>query len=326
MSTENGSILVRRGPTTDRDAFTPLNGEIIYDTTTGQLHVGDAVTAGGTTVFGDKVKVDSAGNLSEIYMRGEEPRPAPVEGLFRYNALTQSLEYSDGNTFYQVASSPFTGSSNVLYVSTNGKDDNTYGSKRGRTPGTAFKTLNAACREAQRVMDKAAKGLGPYQKWITYTNASDAQVRSVISSVTDNGPYKNIQMSKETYELDATTELRSGMRIVGQNSGAIGLVEEYTKNVGGTSDTLIIDVEYGEFLQGEQVKFGNAIPSLPYQTYSAGNSESPEITIRLETGIYYEHFPIKVPNNVSIKGDEFRRSIIRPKTWTKCKSILRNKI
>ena len=313
MSSENGSILVRRGPTTDRDAFTPLNGEIIYDTTTGQLHVGDAQTAGGTTVFGDKVKVDSAGNLSEIYMRGEEPRPAPVEGLFRYNALTQSLEYSDGNTFYQVASSPFTGSSNVLYVSTNGKDDNTYGSKRGRTPGTAFKTLNAACREAQRVMDKAAKGLGPYQKWITYTNASDAQVRSVISSVTDSGPYKDIQMSKETYELDATTELRSGMRIVGQNSGAIGLVEEYTKNVGGTSDTLIIDVEYGEFLQGEQVKFGNAIPSLPYQTYSAGNSESPEITIRLETGIYYEHFPIKVPNNVSIKGDEFRRSIIRPR-------------
>ena len=313
MPAENGSILVRRGPTSDRNAFTPLNGEIIYDTTTGQLHVGDAQTAGGTTVFGDKVKVDSAGNLSEIYMRGEEPRPAPVEGLFRYNALTQSLEYSDGNTFYQVASSPFTGSSNVMYVSTNGKDDNTYGSKRGRTPGTAFRTLNAACREAQRVMDKAALGLGPYQKWITYTNASNAQVRSLISSVTDSGPYKNIQMSKETYELDATTELRSGMRIVGQNSGAVGLIEEYTKNVGGTSDTLIIDVENGEFVQGEQVKFGNAIPSLPYQTFEAGNSESPEITIRLETGIYYEHFPIKVPNNVSIKGDEFRRSIIRPK-------------
>ena len=69
MPAENGSILVRRGPTTDREVFTPLSGEIIYDTTTGQLHVGDAATAGGKTVFGDKVKVDSDGNLSEIYMR-----------------------------------------------------------------------------------------------------------------------------------------------------------------------------------------------------------------------------------------------------------------
>ena len=312
MPAENGSILVRRGPTTDREGFTPLNGEIIYDTTTGQLHVGNAVAAGGTTVFGDKVKVDSAGNLSEIYMRGEEPRPAPVEGLFRYNANTQSLEYSDGNTFYQVASSPFTGSSNVLYVSTNGKDDNTYGSKRGRTPGTAFRTVNAACREADRVMDKASKGLGPYQKWITYTDAANAQVRSTVATITDSGVYKNIQMSKATYELDATTEIRSGMRVVGQVSGAIGLIEEYTKNVGSTSDTLIIDIESGAFVLNEQIKFGNAIPSLPYQTFESGVTESPEITIRLETGIYYEHFPIKVPNNVSIKGDEFRRSIIRP--------------
>ena len=69
MPAENGSILVRRGPTSDRDAFTPLNGEIIYDTTTGQLHVGDASTAGGTTVFGDKVKVAGqsgiAGDITE---------------------------------------------------------------------------------------------------------------------------------------------------------------------------------------------------------------------------------------------------------------------
>ena len=33
----------------------------------------------------------------------------------------------------------------------------------------------------------------------------------------------------------------------------------------------------------------------------------------VESGIYEEQFPIRLPQNVSIKGDEFRRTVIRPK-------------
>ena len=54
-----------------------------------------------------------------------------------------------------------------------------------------------------------------------------------------------------------------------------------------------------EFLQGEPLEFGQLVPEL-------------QITVRVESGIYYEQLPIRVPTNVSIKGDEFRRSIIRP--------------
>jgi hypothetical protein len=54
-----------------------------------------------------------------------------------------------------------------------------------------------------------------------------------------------------------------------------------------------------EFLQGEQLEFGQPVPET-------------QITIRVESGVYYEQLPIRVPTNVSIKGDEFRRSIIRP--------------
>lgn len=56
---------------------------------------------------------------------------------------------------------------------------------------------------------------------------------------------------------------------------------------------------YLEFLQGEPLEFGQLVPEL-------------QITVRVESGIYYEQLPIRVPTNVSIKGDEFRRSIIRP--------------
>ena len=42
-------------------------------------------------------------------------------------------------------------------------------------------------------------------------------------------------------------------------------------------------------------------------------TQNNQITVRVESGIYDEHLPIKLPENVSIKGDEFRRCVIRPK-------------
>src|SRR6056300_258733 len=42
------------------------------------------------------------------------------------------------------------------------------------------------------------------------------------------------------------------------------------------------------------------------------NIPIPEITIFVESGVYEEYFPIVLPENVSLKGDEFRRSIIQP--------------
>ena len=309
---EHGSILVRRGPTADRKAFTPLNGEVIYDTENDQLYIGDSETAGGLPAFGDKIKVDDEGNLTELTLQGTAERPSASSGLFRYNTATQSLEYSDGSDYYLVASTPFQTSTNVLFVSPNGRDDNIFGVKRGRTPGTAFASINAACREAERVISRASKGLGPYQKWITY-DSQVAQQRSYIVSIGDVDDFKDIAVFKGASELDARTELRSGFRVIGQTSGAVGIIEEYNVNAGQTADQLIIKVEEGTFVTNEQLKFGNPIPGVPYSEYRAPGTEYPEITIRVESGVYFEHFPIKVPNNTSIKGDEFRRSIIRPR-------------
>ena len=309
---KHGSILVRRGPTADRKAFTPLNGEVIYDTKNDQLYIGDSETAGGKPAFGDKIKVDDEGNLTELTLQGTAERPSASSGLFRYNTATQSLEYSDGSDYYLVASTPFQTSTNVLFVSPNGRDDNIFGVKRGRTPGTAFASINAACREAERVISRASKGLGPYQKWITY-DSQVAQQRSYIVSIGDVDDFKDIAVFKGSSELDARTELRSGFRVIGQTSGAVGIIEEYNVNAGQTADQLIIKVEEGTFVTNEQLKFGNPIPGVPYSEYRASGTEYPEITIRVESGVYFEHFPIKVPNNTSIKGDEFRRSIIRPR-------------
>jgi len=55
----------------------------------------------------------------------------------------------------------------------------------------------------------------------------------------------------------------------------------------------------GTVVFGEQLQYAESVPNQ-------------QITIQVETGIYYEDYPIKVPANVSIRGDEFRRTIIRP--------------
>jgi len=303
---QTGSIILRRGPTDDRLEFTPLRGEIIYDSATQQIFVGDAETAGGKPAFGDKIEVDNSGNITGIYLLDKNARPDPENGLLRYNANNNTLEYADGERWNLVGSNPTDNQTNVLYVSSAGRDDSTFGDKRGRTPGTALKTLNAACREAERIVKDATKGLGPYVKTITYNQGTTV---SSIDTIIDVFPYKKLTVTNGNVGLDAEKEIKPGFRIIGQTSGAKAIIEEYAPGT-STTDDIVIEVEEGEFVVGESLKFGAAIPSTPF---SDSIDSVPEITIFLATGIYYEDFPIKVPVNTSIKGDEFRRSIVRPR-------------
>lgn len=51
MTTEQtGSIILRRGPTVDRLAFVPLDGEIIYDSELQKVYIGDNTTYGGVAI------------------------------------------------------------------------------------------------------------------------------------------------------------------------------------------------------------------------------------------------------------------------------------
>lgn len=55
----------------------------------------------------------------------------------------------------------------------------------------------------------------------------------------------------------------------------------------------------GDFAPGETILYNTNVSSL-------------QISILVESGEYYEQYPIKLPANTSIKGDEFRRVILRP--------------
>lgn len=84
-------------------------------------------------------------------------------------------------------------------------------------------------------------------------------------------------------------------------SNAYAQIVKYIPNSGPSRDTIKVRLtKPGFFKEGEQVEFGETIRDI-------------NITIQVESGIYYEDYPIKLPANVSLRGDEFRRTIVRPR-------------
>jgi len=111
-----------------------------------------------------------------------------------------------------------------------------------------------------------------------------------------NGTYDSVDQG-----IEGNSDLREGKLIVGKSSGAKGIITDYRRTATGTTDSITVDlVEPIEFETGEELEYGNL-------------TRNNQVTVRVESGIYYEHLPIKLPENVSIKGDEFRRVVLRPK-------------
>jgi len=168
---ELGSILLRRGTTAERLEFVPLKGEIIYDTELKQVFVGDGETYGGRSVFNDTVIVDEEGTVKvgdnvavivgddglarSLRLPGgkDSERPNPVQGALRFNTTSKTLEFSDGDEWYFLEKNAIDGDVIELYVSLDGTDSRRYGAQRGRSAGTAFRTLNAAMREAEDIVN-----------------------------------------------------------------------------------------------------------------------------------------------------------------------------
>lgn len=88
--------------------------------------------------------------------------------------------------------------------------------------------------------------------------------------------------------------------LLGSTSGAGGSIVEYHPGSGASADAIQVRLTKPGFFQvGEEMEFGETVKDL-------------NITIFVESGVYLEDYPIRLPANCSIKGDEFRRTIIRP--------------
>lgn len=105
----------------------------------------------------------------------------------------------------------------------------------------------------------------------------------------------------------SNTDIISGKVLRGKTSGATGIITEYNYEAGEVpvdiADTDRIEIRLLtpiEFISGEELEYGNLI-------------KEHQVSIHVESGIYYEDFPIRISANTSIIGDDFRRTIIRPR-------------
>ena len=116
----------------------------------------------------------------------------------------------------------------------------------------------------------------------------------LIAFNVDNGGQGYVDQGNPT-----NVDIIPGKLVRGVKTNAVGRIVSYTSGV--LEDTIEIhQLTVQAFDLTEGVEFAESNKIL-------------QITIRPESGIYYEDYPIKVPANVTIRGDDFRRTIVRPK-------------
>lgn len=230
--------------------------------------------------------------------------PFPLQGVGTPNR-PDDLQAA---TKYYVDNSSFA-SQVDLYVSANGKDVqlDTPPGKEGRAWAYAYKSVGKACERAEYMMNNAVYETGPYRQLISYGDGDGFSVVTYYDPPGTNGIARIKFSNNDGSNVDQgslnNVDITPGKLLKGRSSGATGFIYKYY-GVDGLS--LIgedyIDLQYvqGEFLPGENLEFGDAVKNL-------------HITIHVESGIYEEDYPIKIPPNTAIVGDEFRRVLIRPK-------------
>lgn len=240
-----------------------------------------------------------------------------------YRATTKA--YVDGKSY----SSPTN-----IYVSTIGNDDlwdfdndapnPEYGypeSEIGRSWSKAFKSVRAALKYAKKYIDRVTLQSTPYK-------VSPTSVNRFIPALGNDLEYPRTRVR---------ISLQNHGYVDGdyvQVSGAI-LGNLDTRNLNGVFRVNQVDANNFELNLKSLVVWGQpeVDPADPFITIALANVKDgpystlsrvdfgyrgfaipkPEITIMIESGVYFEEFPIIVPPNVAIKGDEFRRTLIKPK-------------
>jgi hypothetical protein len=208
-------------------------------------------------------------------------------------------------TKYYVDSSSFASTVN-LYVSTVGDDIqlNAPPGKEGRAWAYAYRTLGKACEQAEYIIKNAPYETGPYRQLITFNNSMS---KSIVlgTNLGVNGTleitFTNQNGTKPVDQGAANNiDITPGKLLKGRTSGAYGFIYSYNGPNGTDGDSINLQNVSGTFLEGENLEFGDSV-------------KTSNITIYVESGIYEEDYPIKIPANTSIVGDEFRRTIVRPK-------------
>jgi len=109
-------------------------------------------------------------------------------------------------------------------------------------------------------------------------------------------------VTTQTPSAVRSRDIREGLFLRGETSGALAQILAHDGSLDSLGNEIFdVDIQFGNFVEGEVLSYGDI-------------SRFTQITVLVESGVYEENLPLKVPQNVSIVGDEFRRVIVRPKS------------
>ena len=213
-----------------------------------------------------------------------------------------------GGTTVNVSTATYNNSSGIVTVTTS--------SPHGAVVGDIVTVANItwSCSLGNKIYPEVVSQDTSFSGTVDQSAKDSAAAKfDIITNIINNYNYNIAQTDGSTYTVTISNggngfvdqnatgnkDLVPGKVLRGKTSKALGLIVKVDQ--GATNDTVeMFLLEAKEFNVSEEVEFGNKV-------------NTTQITIFVESGIYEEHLPIKVPANVSIKGDEFRRTIIRPK-------------
>lgn len=95
-------------------------------------------------------------------------------------------------------------------------------------------------------------------------------------------------------------DIREGLYLRGETTGALAQILSHSGSLDGLDEVFDVDIKYGSFQVGEEISYGDVTKNI-------------QISVLIESGIYEENYPLKIPQNVAIIGDEFRRVLIKPR-------------
>ena len=105
----------------------------------------------------------------------------------------------------------------------------------------------------------------------------------------------------DTDAAKRTRDVREGLFVRGETSGALAQILAHEGALDSDGNEIMdVDIKYGSFIEDEVLSYGDV-------------ALEKHISILIESGIYEENFPLRIPTNVAIIGNEFRRVIVRPK-------------
>lgn len=318
---ETGSILLRRGPTTDRLAFVPLDGEIIYDSDLKKVYVGDGEIYGGNSVtFGGNTRnvyyVTSEGKDNDISHDGTSidrafatiRKACDVAGAGIQNLNAVAL-ITVNKTWLVTEMLQF-----MLYQKAN--------SLNGFTPNSVF--------DQQDVVADATTLINA----VIYDMSRDGNFRTVATTLAyfkqdaNNTFYDQPTATAMPFIIVGLTYLRNIMLSTLANT-APAVNYQNLMNVGPIAQVF-------DFTKPAESTAGPYVTNLFAITLSALAAQSTtnvpkavtgvNASIYIKTGTYKEILPITVPENTALLGDSIRNTFVQPKTGLSSDGVTANNV